>query len=46
MELSQMCSVHSFVPENSVYGEVFGGFESLLRQLVQHPGGDCCGVCA
>ena len=46
MELSQMCSVHSFVPEYSVYGEVLGWFEALLSQLVQHPGGDCCGVCA
>lgn len=46
MELSKMCSVHSFVPEHSVYGEVFGGLESFLSQLVQHPGGDRCGVCA
>ena len=31
MELSQMRSVHSFISEDSVYGEVFGGPEALLR---------------
>lgn len=30
VELGQMCSVHSFVSEHSVYGKVLGWLEALL----------------
>ena len=44
VELCQMCLVYGLVSEDSVDGEVLGGAEAFLGQLVQHPRGDCRGV--
>lgn len=38
MEFCQMCLVYGFISEDTVNGEILGGAEAVLGQLVQHPG--------